>query len=149
MIVVVLLCYSTVFNMESWQFKIEYLMSSPRTWIRPWALYVGLTTRTKLVEKRIKAVLRDNRRQASNTAFYTCSKIRTEIKISYSEMGHERTDQIDTTIQWRCPWCNGYRRRKWPQRHELESWTRLIAFHIALIPLVLRYESNYSPSNYG
>ena len=26
----------------------------------------------------------------------------------------------------RCPWCHGYRHRK---------WTRLIAFHIALIPL--------------
>ena len=32
-------------------------------------------------------------------------------------------------------WCNGYRRRKWTRRHEFKSWTRLIAFHIALIPL--------------
>ena len=30
-------------------------------------------------------------------------------------------------------WCNGYRRRKWTRRHEFKSWTRLIAFHIALI----------------
>ena len=36
---------------------------------------------------------------------------------------------------WRCPWCNGYRRRKWTRQHEFKSWTRLIAFHIALIPL--------------
>ena len=35
----------------------------------------------------------------------------------------------------RCPWCNGYRRRKSTWRHELKSWPRLIAFHIALIPL--------------
>ena len=28
----------------------------------------------------------------------------------------------------RCPWCNGYRPRKWTQRHEFKSWTRLIAF---------------------
>ena len=35
----------------------------------------------------------------------------------------------------KCPWCNGYRRRKWTRRHEFKSWTRLIAFHIALIPL--------------
>ena len=34
-----------------------------------------------------------------------------------------------------CPRCNGYRRRKWTRRHEFKSWTRLIAFHIALIPL--------------
>ena len=32
-------------------------------------------------------------------------------------------------------WCNGYRRRKWTQRYEFKSWTRLIAFHIALILL--------------
>ena len=38
------------------------------------------------------------------------------------------------TVYW-CPWCNGYRRRKWTRRHEFKSWTRLIAFHIALIPL--------------
>ena len=31
--------------------------------------------------------------------------------------------------------CNGYRRRKWTRRHEFKSWTRRIAFHIALIPL--------------
>ena len=36
---------------------------------------------------------------------------------------------------WRCPWCNYYRRRKWTRRHEFKSWTRLIAFHIARIPL--------------
>ena len=34
-----------------------------------------------------------------------------------------------------CPWCNGYRHRKWTQRHEFKSWTRLIAFPISLIPL--------------
>ena len=35
----------------------------------------------------------------------------------------------------RCPWCSRYRRRKWTRRHEFKSWMRLIAFHIALIPL--------------
>ena len=35
----------------------------------------------------------------------------------------------------RCPWCNGYRHRKWTRWHEFKSWTRLIAFHIALMPL--------------
>ena len=33
------------------------------------------------------------------------------------------------------PWCNGYRRRKWTRWDEFKSWTRLIAFHITLIPL--------------
>ena len=42
------------------------------------------------------------------------------------------TDNIKTNR--RCPWCNGYRRRKWTRRHEFKSWTKLIAFHIALIP---------------
>ena len=38
-------------------------------------------------------------------------------------------------FKYSCPWCNCYRRRKWTRRHEFKSWTRLIAFHIALIPL--------------
>ena len=46
-----------------------------------------------------------------------------------------RVGTSTTTIHWSCPWCNGYRRRKWTRRHEFKSWTRLIAFHIALIPL--------------
>ena len=33
------------------------------------------------------------------------------------------------------PWCNGYRRKKWTRRNEFKSWTRLIAFNIALTPL--------------
>ena len=42
---------------------------------------------------------------------------------------------VKCTKNWRCPWCNGYRRRKWTRRHEFKSWTTLMAFHIALIPL--------------
>ena len=42
---------------------------------------------------------------------------------------------ISCPSQCRCPWCNGYRRRKWTRRLEFKYWTRLIAFHIALIPL--------------
>ena len=38
-------------------------------------------------------------------------------------------------LMWRCPWCNGYRRRKWTWWHKFKSWMRLIAFHIALILL--------------
>ena len=47
----------------------------------------------------------------------------------------EETDLIAfyNELSWR--WCNGYRRRKWTRRHEFKSWMRLIAFHIALIPL--------------
>ena len=34
-----------------------------------------------------------------------------------------------------CLWCNCYRRRNCTRRHEFKSWTKVIAFHIALIPL--------------
>ena len=48
---------------------------------------------------------------------------------------------------WRCPWCNGYYRRKWTCRHEFKSWTRQMAFHIALIPLgkvwILLFPTSY------
>ena len=46
-----------------------------------------------------------------------------------------RMENIHTIALRRWPWCNGYRRMKWSLRHEFKSWTRLIAFHIALIPL--------------
>ena len=49
-------------------------------------------------------------------------------------VGHAILDCLSST-EWRCPWCNCYHRRKWIRRHEFKSWTRLIAFHIALIPL--------------
>ena len=44
-------------------------------------------------------------------------------------------DWIIVFNMWMCRWCNCYRRRKWTRRHEIKSWTRLIAFQIALIPL--------------
>ena len=25
------------------------------------------------------------------------------------------------TLNWRCPWCNGYRRKKWTRQHEFKS----------------------------
>ena len=42
---------------------------------------------------------------------------------------------IPNNYKENAPWCIGYRRRKWTRRHEFKSWTRLIAFHIALTPL--------------
>ena len=48
---------------------------------------------------------------------------------------HQSIKTFISTSTWRCPWCNGYCRRKWTRRHEFKSWTRLITFHIALIPL--------------
>ena len=41
-------------------------------------------------------------------------------------------DSVDAPI---CPWFNSYRRWKWIRRHEFKSWTRLVAFHMALIAL--------------
>ena len=49
-------------------------------------------------------------------------------------MYFNQTDDISTQ-EGRCPWCNCYRRRKRTRRHEFKSWTKLIAFHIALIPM--------------
>ena len=53
------------------------------------------------------------------------------------EEWRERVRDIRSTSAtwWRCPLCSRYRRRKWTQRYEFKSWTRLIAFHIAIIPL--------------
>ena len=46
------------------------------------------------------------------------------------------------------PWCNGYRLKKWTRRYEFKSLTRLIAFHIALIPLGKVWIQSFSLS-YG
>ena len=51
----------------------------------------------------------------------------TDIEFLISVINHNHINGL--------PWCNGYRRRKWTRRHEFKSWTRLIAFHIALMPL--------------
>ena len=42
---------------------------------------------------------------------------------------------ISCSYYWTYPWCHGYHRRKWTRRYEFKSWTILIAFYIALIPL--------------
>ena len=75
-------------------------------------------------------------------------RARGETRTLLDYVGHNRSPEsgpteamIDVSItqqglkKWRWPWCNGYRSRKWTQRHEFKTWTRLIAFHIALIPL--------------
>ena len=54
----------------------------------------------------------------------------------------ENEKELETRIQtvrilsrYRNRGARGYRRRKWLRRREFKSWPRLIAFHIALIPL--------------
>ena len=61
---------------------------------------------------------------------FVCTRFKCQKVLFDSQMG-----PYQVLYRWRCPWCNGYRRWKWTRRHEFKSWTRLIAFHIALIPL--------------
>ena len=56
-------------------------------------------------------------------------------KSLWNPFGITRWCFIMYNINWRCLWCNGYRRRNWTRWYEFKSWTRLIAFHIVLIPL--------------
>ena len=58
----------------------------------------------------------------------------TNKRTSRTQAQQQESHQGDKHL-WTCPRCNGYRRRKWTRRHEFKSSTRLIAFHIALIPL--------------
>ena len=70
-----------------------------------------------------------------------------EKKNKYMDLarGLKKTIEREGDNYTSCDWCfwysnsriwrNGYRRRKWTRRHEFKSWTRLIAFHMALIPL--------------
>ena len=54
------------------------------------------------------------------------SSLRTEISV---------TQSIGNKLYSSPSWCSRYRRRNWTRRYEFKSSTRLIAFHIALIPL--------------
>ena len=62
---------------------------------------------------------------------------KTGIKQNFSDLSHVLIN-VCTHIQNTYLYIQksyGYRRRKWTPRHEFKSWTRLSAFHIALIPL--------------
>ena len=63
---------------------------------------------------------------------YNCHVTTSFITVVFIWFCHLHLLMVITVI---CPWSNGYRHRKWTRRHEFKSWTRLIAFHIALIPL--------------
>ena len=55
------------------------------------------------------------------------------------------------SLRWRCPWCNGYRHRLWTRRYEINSWTRLKAFHIGMNPIILppaMLYLSYAPPTY-
>ena len=101
------------------------------------------------VTNRIKGNLRPNRKKKQNRKQKWDEKQRCEdFNPKPSENDHEnnkanvrkgnlkREDESLLIANLnRCPWCNGYRRWNWTRRHEFKSWTRLIAFHIALIHL--------------
>ena len=69
-----------------------------------------------------------------STLWVQCSPMAQETRVRSQVESYQRL-KSGTWYHLRCPWCNVYRRRKWTRRHEFKSWTRLIAFHIALIPL--------------
>ena len=108
----------------------------------PLYLYMKGPNLTEVKEKRIMATATSKRcRTIRNQQLLTK---RSQIIIKQQPQLHHVITTIDimryhlTTIyssSWRCPWCNGYRRRKWTRRHEFKPSTRLIAFHIALILL--------------
>ena len=59
--------------------------------------------------------------------FYILSKSHSSFPLKIQETIHIFSGGAHVVI--------GYRRRKWRRWHEFKSWTRQIAFHIALIPL--------------
>ena len=79
----------------------------------------------------------DNSRGSSCTANY----IPSHKAFKWNELhmwgiiGKVKKKLISNVTFWMGPWCNGYCRRKWTRRLEFKTWTRLIAFHVAQIPL--------------
>ena len=66
---------------------------------------------------------------------FDVTKTLVKVKVKVDTSVKKLTWSIIMIPIWRCPWCKVYRRRKWTPGYEFKSWTRLIAFHIELIPL--------------
>ena len=60
----------------------------------------------------------------------------------HHQYNHYWRDQFIFKTKRRHSWYSGYRQRKWARRTDFKSWTKPVAFHIALMPL-----GNYSPSS--
>ena len=113
------------------------------------SLYPSPTTKTMITSKRyIGATFKKNPalvpydksvmviRSLKPNGILFVSAIETDkspVMACYLLIAGERSNRFISFT--RCPWCNGYRHRIWTRRYEFNSWTRLIAFHIALIPL--------------
>ena len=79
--------------------------------------------------------------------FGTLGTVAQRIRKGIGTVGNWRKNQYH--LVWRCPWSNGYRRRKWTWRHEFKSWTRPDCISHSIKYPWERYESNYSPSAMG
>ena len=94
----------------------------------------------KMVNESSKSsLLRDFERRTLTATPVTFNITQTRLKLLTTDLWWKPHDPRIITPStfhlWRCPWCNGYRHRIWTRRYEFNSGTRLIAFHIALIPL--------------
>ena len=116
----------------------------------PWCLETYHQPCCLLLWRRPKGCFKDKKHRRRNTSILPSSSDQTwlqpacpTLSLSVTNVPAVNVDQpFLIFVSWtqaikytQCPWCNGYRRRKWTRRREFKSWTRLIAFHIALIPL--------------
>ena len=110
---------------ELWLFTLQYYCYQPEYWEESWRpkeTCCDLDTGVK------------NSYNNSRTKDTIWKGTRPDPANLHKRMSKNVPDTINIQ-NFRCPWCNGYHRRKWIRRHEFKCWTRLIAFHIALIPL--------------
>ena len=104
--------------------------------------HVCTINKTAHTKKRSGNLFNDPRNLSTRQAGYNCIS-ESHSSLTYLTAGRTVLSydcQLGPQhINCTCPWCSRYRRRKWTrkwtQRYEFKSWTILIAFHIALIPL--------------
>ena len=121
-----------------------------------WSAYCRLGRKKKKKKKKRNAVILElfyvsncrrgqiQHKNALNVKSW-CVRVTREKYCLVLFLGNYSSNSDKLSINWRCLWCNGYCLWKWTRRYEFKSWTRLIAFHIALIPLGKVWIQLFSP----
>ena len=118
---------------QNWSFTVRYSLESyPGHPFRESDPFTGKRF-TELKAPSGKVKKKRNRRKEVIRNYFLLFYIIHWTKKLYSDIWTSRNSPTTTTTAPKQIYI--YRHRKWTRRHEFKSWTRLIAFHIALIPL--------------
>ena len=119
-----------------WNFPVFiYFIVKAKQWVRKRRVWVLKQIKYLYISEKLIFWTWNNSRWEDLSGKRYLKKDLPSLRKAVKVMRSEATTEERNKVRFRCPWCTGYRRWKWTRRHEFNSWTRLIAFDIALIPL--------------